>query len=439
MKSQLVKALRNIEGLDVFDDEMSLEIYSQDASIFHIRPLAVAWPRSCDDLEKIVNLCKIEGVAIIARGAATSVTGAPLGSGLCLDFTRHMNRLISIDPLTQSAWVEPGLVQDRLNEAASLYNLRLGPDTSTGNRATIGGMIGNNSAGAHSLTYGMMSKHLEAVEVVLSSGRRVLLEKEHDRQKALADPDLCPIVHWQEKWHKRQSELSFAKVSRNSHGYLIQELLQAADSKTLNMAGAFCASEGTLGLISKAKLRLCPKAQQTSLWLLGYNSLEEAFEDAPKLAKLKPYACELIDEHILEASRKSPDPAMRHIKWIHGSEKAFIGFEVQQDSAIASSTIDEQKLSLFSSKAISRRQLLSSPEQQEFWAVRKSGVGLLMSRKSADKAIAFIEDLTLPLESISLFLKGLRHLLSEEKKRSRHLWPHRSWMFSYTPLHRPKR
>lgn len=416
MKSSLIKAFKQIPDLDVLDDEMSLEIYSQDASIFHIRPLVVLWPKHAEHLEKIVAICKQEGVAIIARGAATSVTGAPLGAGVCLDFTRYMNKLLSLDPESMTAWVEPGLVQDSLNEAASKYQLRLGPDTSTGNRASIGGMIGNNSAGAHSLTYGMMADHVEEIEVLLSSGRQVCLRKDHTRQELTEDPDLCAVLNWLDECKAGQASFTFAQTARNSAGYLIEDLLKSHVDGPFNLAKAFCASEGTLGLICKAKVRLCHKPKETAIWLLGYSSLEQAFEEAPKLVQLKPYACELIDEHILEATKKSPDHAVRAIEWIHGPSKAFIGFEIQGST-------DEleakwQELEAFSSLAIEKKRLLSPLEQQQFWKVRKSGVGLLMSHPGPSKAIAFIEDLTVPLEKISLFLKSLLHILESHDKKA---------------------
>jgi FAD/FMN-containing dehydrogenase/Fe-S oxidoreductase len=415
MTSCALKALRLIEGLDVFDDEMTLEIYSQDASIFHIRPLAVAWPRHLDHLKSIVGVCKQEGVAIIARGAATSVTGAPLGAGLCLDFSRYMNKILEIDPLSKTAWVEPGVVQDSLNEAASRYNLRLGPDTSTGNRATIGGMIANNSAGAHSLAFGMMQDHVEAIEVLLSSGRSVVLEKEHALSSALEDPDLRRVIAWFEKWKSQKEKLSFPKTARNSAGYLIEKLL-SNETSFLNLAQAFCASEGTLGLICKAKVRLCDKPAKTAIWLLGYNSLKEAFEEAPALAALHPYACELIDDNILEACRQSPDPSMRAISWIHGQARAFIGFEISGSESQLKAKGSE--LSAFSSIASYQVKLESALEQQQFWKVRKGGVGLLMSKPGASKAIAFIEDLTVPLQHISAFLEGLKRILESEHKKA---------------------
>lgn len=418
MKSELLKALQEIEGLDVFDDEMTLEIYSQDASIFHIRPLAVAWPKHNHHVEKIVEVCRNEGVAIIARGAATSVTGAPLGAGLCLDFTRYMNKILEINVAEGYAWVEPGVVQDTLNEALAPHSLRLGPDTSTGNRATIGGMIANNSAGAHSLCYGMMEGSVEALEVVLSSSRTVLLEKNHSKESLLQDPDLSRVLKWHEKWQNQKDHLVFPKTARNSSGYLIDKLLSTPDTatSTLNLAASFCASEGTLGLVAKAKLRLCQKPKQTAIWLLGYKSLEEAFEEAPQLAQLHPYACELIDENILEASCKSPDPSLRAIPWIHEKAKAFIGFEIKSEGEDIEEKIRELKK--FNSKAICQYTLRRASEQQQFWKVRKGGVGLLMSKPGASKAIAFIEDLTVPLDKISLFLKRLEAILQEHGKKA---------------------
>jgi len=159
-------------AIDVRIDDYIRHLYSSDASMYAIEPLAVAFPRHTDDVIAIVTAAGRLGVPVLPRGAGTSLAGQTVGRAIVVDFSRHMNRVLEVDPTARLARVQPGVVQDRLNHAVAPHGLMFGPDTSTSNRATIGGMIGNNSAGSHSVRYGSTIDHVETVDVVLSDATR---------------------------------------------------------------------------------------------------------------------------------------------------------------------------------------------------------------------------------------------------------------------------
>ena len=174
---------RDLDGEVAFDD-YSRHLFSRDASMYSIRPLGVVYPRHADDIAGAVTAAAALGVPITPRGAGTSLAGQTVGAGLVLDTSRHLDRIHELDPESRTAVVDVGVVQDQLNQAAAPHGLLFGPDTSTSNRATIGGMTGNNSAGSGSLRYGMTIDHVRALDVVLSDGSTARFEPVDDRERA---------------------------------------------------------------------------------------------------------------------------------------------------------------------------------------------------------------------------------------------------------------
>src|SRR5215472_7019498 len=165
-------------------DGYTRHLYSRDASMYAIEPIGVVFPRDADDVAAVVSVSAAAGVPVLPRGAGTSLAGQAVGAAVIMDFSRHMDGILEIDAEARTAVVQPGAVQERLNAAAAAHGLRFGPDTSTANRATIGGMIGNNSAGSHSVRYGMTIDHVSGVDVVLSDGSRASFRPVTEQQRA---------------------------------------------------------------------------------------------------------------------------------------------------------------------------------------------------------------------------------------------------------------
>ncbi len=348
-------------------DPANRKAYAVDASIFEIEPEAICIPRSTADIVEAVLYAKEHDLPISARGAATGIAGGCLTDGILIDTSQHLDQILEINPDEKWARVQPGVVQDTLNEAVAPHGLRLGPDTSTGNRATIGGMVANNSSGAHSLRWGTMIDHILDVQLVLASGDVVWM--------STLDIDIPKLD-------------GFPEVAKSSMGYLL-------DRAQGNPARLAAGSEGTLGIISEVKLSLVDLPASTSLVLHTYPSIEAAADDIPRLLETTPMALEMIDRQIIELGRLSP--TMRgKLDWLPPDAGALLVAEYEEPVGTP----------------------LPSDQTENVWALRKSGVGLLMSRRAYSRAVAFIEDLAVPIASLSPFLSDLRKLLTKYNREA---------------------
>ncbi len=401
---------------DVHFDEMTRTIYSVDASIFEIKPLAVIIPKDKDDLQRAVCIASKSHIPITARGAATGITGGCLGHGIVIDLSQSLNRILEIDPNEKCAVCEPGVIQDELNLAADKYNLRLGPDTSTGNRATLGGMLANNAAGARSLHYGTMSEHIEEVELLLASGAFIkfstlsLGEWEKKRAQNDEEGNIYRILWKIKEKYSEEIRAHFPKIPRRVSGYNVDTLLK----HPFNVAKMIAGSEGTLGIITEMKVRLVPKLRTTALLLIFFDDLLDAFKRVPSLLSTKPTSLELIDRQIIELGRDSPT-LRKKLDWLQGNPQALLiveyegkdGDEVKQKIHEIEPTIGYHQLPLF-----------DLSEMAKVWDLRKAGLGILLSKRSYSRAIAFLEDLSIPPHHLPLFMEKFCAYLASKGKEA---------------------
>ena len=270
---------------DVQFDDYSRHLFSRDASMYTIMPLGVAFPRHADDVVAAVRAAHDLGVPVLPRGAGTSLAGQTVGPGLVLDLSRHMHEIVSIDPEARTARVQMGVVQDDLNRAAAPYGLMFGPDTSTSNRATIGGMVGNNSAGSGSVRYGMTIDHVRALDVVLSDGSRARLEPVDEaerRRRAEADTlegalyrDLPELV----EANRAAIETGFPPHWRRACGYRLDRLLAGvAGPDAFDLAKFVVGAEGTLVIATEAVVDLVPKPPHTVFGVGHFDSVQGAID-----------------------------------------------------------------------------------------------------------------------------------------------------------------
>lgn len=341
----------------LYTDKAHKLAYSVDASLFEIEPAAVALPRSIDELRAVIES---SDQTITARGAGTGTAGGCLGDGLILDCS-HLNQIIEIDHERKVARCEPGVVQDDLNKAASAFGLRLGPDTSTGDRATIGGMIATNAAGAHSLIYGAMVDAIERVELLTAEGREITLP---------GDPQITRAAEQIKTIYGEAIRRHFPPLARRSSGYLLDRLF--GDKLAQIVAG----SEGTLGIITSVELKLSPQLPDRRLYYLRFDSTKEAIAHVGELLALRPLSLELIDEQICSLGRLSPS-LRGQLDWLVPG--ALLLIELPADQPPVGTLIER-------------------PEQA--WALRHAGLGLLLSRRTHARAVGFIEDLAVPTERL---------------------------------------
>ncbi|MEX2305875.1 MAG: FAD-linked oxidase C-terminal domain-containing protein, partial [Waddliaceae bacterium] len=356
-------------------DPITRSVYSVDASIYEVCPEAVYIPESIDDLIQVVKHVK----TVIPRGAATGITGGCLGEGVVIDLSKHFTAIEKIS--NESVECEPGVIQDDLNHALP-KGYRLGPDTSTGNRATLGGMLANNAAGSHSLVYGSMRDHILSVDLLMSTGEIITFE-EIDIPTWEQKAQRCPIHQALLDIRNKKGHLikeHFPKLPRRVSGYNLDELIRP---DRVNLAKLIAGSEGTLGIITKMKLKVSKALPESGLRLLPFHSIEAALDQAANLLEENPFSIELIDENILKAVRKP-------LPWLKEIPKALLVVEYPIDN----------------------ENLIKDPETiQSIWAVRKAGLGLLLSKRSYQRAIAFIEDISVPPKQLSAFMKELLPIL----------------------------
>lgn len=416
----LIKDLKeNIKG-EVYFDKTSRQIYSVDASIYEIEPIGIIVAKNKQDIIKAVQIAASHQVPIIPRGAGTGLTGGCIGKALIIDTSKYVNKILSIDEKNEFALCEAGVVQNQLNSALANIGYRLGPDTSTGNRATLGGMLGNNAAGSNSLRYGKMVDHVEEVEVVLANGETIHFSEidactlERKCQEKTTEGHIYrKICHILKHYHK-EIELKFPKIPRRVSGYNLDELIK---KNPLNLSKLIVGAEGTLGIATEMKVKISKTPPITALCVLHFRDLIKALESVTSLLEFQPFALELIDKDIIEMGRSSPSMQGR-LSWLSENPQALlvIQFDAQEKREI------EHKLSQFeywaqkNSTSYLRSYLKEKSEMANVWSLRKSGLGLLMSRRTYSRAIAFIEDLTVPPKNIAPFVNKLQKYLQEKGK-----------------------
>lgn len=417
-----IQELRESLKGEVRSDPVSLAVYSVDASIYEIPPLAVAIPQDQDDLLQAVLIAKRHKIPLIPRGAATGIAGGAIGKGLVIDTAEYLHRIIDIDPVKRRVICEPGVVQNALNAAVAPYNLRLGPDTSTGNRATLAGMLATNAAGARSLRFGAMVNHILEVKLLLESGQILELKPldEHSFHVKCAldtqEGQIYRALAHMRLHHAEEIKKRYPPLPRRASGYALDALLGPFP---FSAAPLIAGSEGTLGIITQMTLNLCPHPGPTALFMLAFNTLEQALEAVVPILKLKPLSLELLDERIITAALSAPalkDAAQQ----MHLSPCSMLIVEIDaEDSARLQMKMQEARSYIKHTIAAHTMTVLETKEEQaRLWKVRESGLGLLLSKRSYKRAIAFIEDLAVPPQALSAFMKEFLALLQTHGKEA---------------------
>ncbi|NGX42310.1 MAG: Anaerobic glycerol-3-phosphate dehydrogenase subunit C [Chlamydiae bacterium] len=419
---ELFKELQeNIQG-EVRYDEVSRKVYSVDASIYEIEPMGVVIPKTKEDIVKIVEIAKKYEVSLIARGAATGITGGCIGAGLVVDVSKYLRRVLEINVEEEYVVCEPGVIQDNLNALLSEKGYRLGPDTSTGNRATLGGMLANNAAGSRSLKYGIMVDHVLGVEMVLGSGEVIRFGEVDDEEwdkKCLLRGSEGKIYRETKRIRDKyfhQIEKHFPKIPRRVSGYNLDQLIKPG---SFNISRLITGSEGTLGIVTEIKMRIAPKPKRTGLCVIHLHKMKDGLNAIEKILQYHPIAVEMIDDKILEMGKSSPSVHDK-LDWLEGKPEAVFAVELEEDP----SNPIESKLNIFAQEMKSAdigysHVCLTDPEtMSHVWEVRKAGLGLLLSKRSYSRAIAFIEDISVPPEELADFMEAFQRYLKGVDKEA---------------------
>jgi FAD/FMN-containing dehydrogenase/Fe-S oxidoreductase len=406
---------KRVDG-DVSFDAYTRLLYSTDASMYQIEPIGVVIPRHKSDVQAVIEIANRFDVPVLPRGGGTSLAGQTVGKAIVLDFSKYMHRVLEVNREELWCRVQPGLVQDELNAHVRSMGLQFGPDTSTSNRATIGGMIGNNSAGAHSLTYGKTLDHVLELTVVLSDGREVVLRdlspealENKCRQEDL-EGRICGGVARLAQTHKKDIFAHYPKIMRRVSGYNLDEFIKP---QPFNLSRIIVGSEGTLATVVEAKMRLVPKPKWTALDVIHFDDDQAALEAAQAILQTAPYAMESTDNMVLSLARRNIEQS-RRLGFVQGNPDSLLMVEY------AGETEDEVKKQVLKLEELRKAErigyaatLAFKPEEvNAIWAVRKAGLGLLLGTKGDKKPIAFVEDTAVAPAQLPEFIKRFKKIIA---------------------------
>ncbi|MEU6821128.1 FAD-linked oxidase C-terminal domain-containing protein [Streptomyces atriruber] len=389
--------VRDLDG-EVQFDAYTRHLFARDASMYAITPMGVVFPRHADDVAAAVAAAAAHRVPVVPRGAGTSLAGQTVGPGLVLDLSRHMNRIVELDPGSGTALVETGVVQDQLNRAAGPWGLMFGPDTSTSNRATIGGMIGNNSAGSGSVRYGMTIDHVRELDVVLADASRVPLGRVEEAERAhrAAQPTLEGALYRELPEIVRANATAIAEGFpehwRRACGYRLDRL--AREDTPFDLAKFVVGSEGTLAVATSALVDLVPKPRRTVIAVGHFTSVAGAIAGTQDALACDPAAVELMDRTILDLSRhKIEYAALGDI--LEGKPEAllFVSFTGDEERELLDRMHRLTKLWSRHGHGYHTLQAVTPAQQSSLLKVRKAGLGLLMAASEGTRRpLAFVED-----------------------------------------------
>ena len=382
--------------------------YSSDAGLTRIPPLAVAFPRTPEQAIAAFDLARAHGVPLTARGGGTSCASNAIGPGLVLDFSRHMNRVISIDPEARTATVEPGCVGSTLQAAAAEYGLRFGPDPSSQNRATIAGMVANNACGPHATAWGRTSDNIVSLDCVDGQGRRFTATTGHDAAlsdvpglASLIDSNLAPI------------RTQLGRFKRQVSGYSLEHLTPEGGR---NLAAMLTGSEGTLVLILSITVRLVPLPDAPVLAALGYRSMIEAADDVPALLAHSPLAVEGMDRRLVDVVRAHKGPGA--VPALPEGE-GWLLVEVGAPGEDVTASLERARALCADSAAIDTVVYPPGAQASALWRIRADGAGL-GGRTPPDgegggdqQAWPGFEDAAVPPESLGAYLRDFTALMEE--------------------------
>lgn len=404
LEEQLKAAIRG----DVLTDEYSLGMYSTDASFYQMRPLAVVLPKDEDDVKAAVKIASDLQVNLLPRGGGTSLAGQTVGRAVVLDFSKYMNRILEFNEKERWVRVQPGVVRDELNAELARYNLHFSPDPATANRANIGGMVGNNSSGTKSILFGKTVDHILEATVLLADGTTLLLKEcsveEYNRKAAQHDREGEIYRAFREIIDRNRDEIRdrFPKVMRRVSGYNLDEFV---DTDRWNLSKLITGSEGTLAVTLELKLDLDPLPRHKSVAVVHFADLLEAIRAVQPMLKYRPSAVEIIDRTVLHLAAENLT-TRQHGHFIQGDPAAILIVEFYGDTP--EEVMERPRIMIEELRKMGFGYAYpvfpDGKDSDDVWLLRKKGLGLMMGIRSEKKALSFIEDCAIPVESLPEYI-----------------------------------
>ena len=428
---------QQVEGEVRFDD-YSRALYSTDASLYQINPVGVVIPRTKADVQRTVQICYENDVPILPRGGGTSLAGQTVGRAVIIDFSKYMNQIIEVNVAEHWARVEPGIVLDELNSQLKPYGLMYAPDVATSSRANVGGTIGNNSAGSHSVIYGKTIDHVMELELILSNGESILAKamtpdqverkKTEHTLEAKIYRKVCQITHdYQDLIRQR-----FPRILRRVAGYNLDEFVINAGSKEVtpyrrddgsdqnlfNLSKIIVGSEGTLATVTESKINLVPIPKMTALNVIHFETLVESMEAVAPILECKPTAIELIDDTIINMTKgsaafsKTSDFIKKNAKGNGPGAILAVEFYGESPQELISQLDNIEKKMTSKGLGYAFVRCITQEEKSNVWETRKAGLGLLMGMTGDRKPVGFVEDAAVRIEDLPEYVRRFSDIIA---------------------------
>jgi FAD/FMN-containing dehydrogenase/Fe-S oxidoreductase len=383
-------------------DGLTRQLYATDASIYQIEPMGVAFPRSVEETADVVRRAVDAGVPVTPRGAGTGLAGGALGDGVIVDLARHNRKIYDYDPERRTVRVGAGVVLDQLNAFLRQHGMQFGPDVATSSRATLGGMIANDSSGARAPLYGTTAQHVRALEVVTAGGEKLWLSGDNAGPAELAEAVQQAVLPLREVIEQRFPDV----LVKRWPGFGFDRYLRSGG----RLDALLPASEGVLGLVFSAELDVVPLPREKALGLFFFDSVDEAMSATVEFLDLKPAAVEHIDRVLLDQTKgKLNFKAARDLLQVDDDPAESVLIVELYDNV-------DERLAELERRKVGRRRLMvrDAAQMQHVWAVRKAGLNLLTGRKGPAKPTAGIEDAAVVPKDLPAFVRELEEIMQRQ-------------------------
>ncbi|MEO9210586.1 MAG: FAD-linked oxidase C-terminal domain-containing protein [Ginsengibacter sp.] len=423
-----------LEGELYTDDAMKI-LYATDASAYREMPLAVAIPKSVADLKKLITFATVNHTSLIPRTAGTSLAGQVVGNGIIVDVSKNFTQIIELNKNEQWVLVQPGVIRDELNMFLKPHGLFFGPETSTANRAMMGGMVGNNSCGSNSVIYRSTREHLIEIKALLSDGSETIfkalsIEEFHEKCEGNGlEANIYKTVRSTLSNYDNQEEIrkEYPKksVERRNTGYAIDILLESAPftagGEDFNFCKLIAGSEGTLAFITEIKLNVIPlPPKETGLLCVHFNSIEESLKANLIALRYKPSACELIDHYILECTKGNIEQNKNRF-FVKGDPGAILVIEFQSnDRQEILTKAKECETEMREAGLGYHFPLLFGDDTKKIWTLRKAGLGLLGNMPGDEKGVPVIEDTAVDVNDLPEYISDVAKILKKHDLNAVH-------------------
>lgn len=413
----------------LFTDEMTRRMYATDASLYRELPLAVVYPKDDEDMVQLIHFAQQQKIGLIPRTAGTSLAGQCVGSGIVIDTSHFLNKILHLDIEKGTVTVQPGVIRDELNRYLKPFGFFFGPNTSTASRAMIGGMVGNNSSGSYSIIYGVTRDHVEEIKGFLSDGSLVHFKalSEADFLQKQQGNTLENVIYRQfatelakeEVQQEIRTHFPHPEIHRRNTGYAIDKLLEmkpfSPNGKDFNLAKLIAGSEGTLMLMTEITLHLDKLPPKHEIMVaIHYENLENALRSVTTAMEFKPRAVELMDKKVLDCTKENIEQNKNRF-FIQGDPAAILMVEIGADTKEEVLAVADKMVAALKEKGYGYHfPYLFPPQSHKAMDLRKAGLGLLSNIKGDKRPLEFVEDTAVRVEDLADYIADFDAMMQQK-------------------------